>query len=874
MDRPDRSRVEDLFQRALDLQPAARDDFVRAHAPDPQVAKEVRTLLRHYEGGRDILSQPPPTFPHPQTVGPFTILGVLGEGGMGTVYLAEQAEPLVRRVALKVIRGHTLSAQIVARFEAERQVLAMLDHPGIARIYEAGSTEHGQPWFAMEYAPGQIITSWCDEHRLNLRARLNLFLGVCEAIEHAHQRGVVHRDIKPGNILVAGDPADGEPKVIDFGIAKLLDQGSLSSPEFTRAGDLVGTPEYMSPEQAASKPVDTRTDVYALGLLLYELLVGVPPIERQRLHEMGVEAMLRAIREEDPPPPSSRVSTAGEIATSAATNRATKPRTLSRNLRGDLDWIVMRALEKEPPRRYGSAAAMAADLRRHIRNEPVEARPPSAPYRARKFVRRNRVPVLVACTLMVASLAIAVVSTVQSRRVAIQRDLAEHEAAVSREVARFLGDVFHEAAFNRDGSEDTVTLHDAVELGVESLGEAPSLPEESRMRLLQIFGSAYSNLGHRDEALALAEQAVELTAQQFGDAHLQTAQARYTLVPTLRQQNDVEGAIRQCKKILPTFARELGFDDPQTLRCRWLLSASLSRLGRFGEALEHLDVLVEAYPRVYGADSTKLAMLYGEVALAYVAASRLDDAIALDEQGLELLQSHYGEDSAMTVMALEGLASRYRLAGRNDEALATLDRLTSVIEATLGSDHPQMIVIPIERGQVFQQQGRYADALEVLTGAMPRLRKVERSDFHTEALLVMASCARRLGDLEASNKYLREASANLEQGTGPVRRYENLILRQMSDNALSSGDEVQAESLAEQALAIARRDSGEQHPSTAMAKVSLAAALLSQQRLVKAEELLVAARTDLERMWPSGNPRLEWAESVWESLLEARDRLR
>ena len=422
--------VARLYEAALERHGEDRTAFLEdACAGDDALRKEVQSLLNCdveteqfmavpavqvlansiTRDGRTSLVGPPLG----GQVGPYRILEVLGEGGMGVVYRAEQERPLRRHVALKVIKLGLDTPSVVSRFNAERQALALMEHPNVAAVLDAGATVDGRPYFVMEYVPGQPITDYCDSHQMSTRERLELFTQVCGAVEHAHQRGLIHRDIKPSNVLVTMRDGQPLPKVIDFGVAKATREDLTERTLFTEAGVLIGTPEYMSPEQAEfdSRDIDTRTDVYALGVLLYELLVGAVPFESARLRRAALAEMLRIIREEEPARPSIRLTALGDPANLVAVSRHTTVSTLARQLRGDLDWITLKALEKDRRRRYASVSELAADVGRHLADVPVVARPPEIGYRMQKFVKRHRISVAASAAVLAAIVAALITST-------------------------------------------------------------------------------------------------------------------------------------------------------------------------------------------------------------------------------------------------------------------------------------------------------------------------------------------------------------------------------------------------------------------------------------------------------------------------------
>ena len=663
-------------------------------------------------------------------IGPYKTLGVLGEGGFGVVYLAEQSEPIRRRVALKVIKPGMDSRAVIARFEAERQALALMDHPNVAKVYDAGATEQGRPYFVMEHVTGEPITEHCDRHRLTVNERLELFVQVCEAVQHAHQKGVIHRDKKPSNILVTMRDGKAIPKIIDFGVAKAISQPLTEKTVYTQQGQLIGTPSYMSPEQVEMtiQDIDTRTDIYSLGVLLYELLTGSLPFNRASLKEAPFGEVQRIIREVEPPKPSAKLRGAvtpggDETLKQAARNRRSEPRGLSRDLRGDLDDITRKALEKERTRRYQSAFELADDIRRHLRHEPVLAGPPGAGYRLRKFVRRHRAVAAGTAAVAVALLAGTIVSTWQAYRAREAEGLAgerlveaESEAAKARAVLDFLRGMMTSADPEVDGQD--VRVVEVLDRAAQELRAGAVAEPEIEAAVRTAIGATYLGLGRLDAAEAQLRRALEMRIGLLGEKHADVAETLFDLAWLLKERGDLAEAETTYRRCLAIRRETLGGEHAQVMETKHDLGIVLLENGELDQAEGLLREVLEVRRRRKGDTDSETATTMTVLGELLRRRGDYDKAEAMHREALRIYRSVHGQQHSTVARASSNLASVLRQLGRLEEAEALAREALEIRRVQCGEKHSTVASSLVTLAVILSDNGRYEEAEPLLREAL------------------------------------------------------------------------------------------------------------------------------------------------------------
>ncbi len=808
----------------------------------------------------------------------YRLLEKIGEGGCGVVYMAEQEEPVRRRVALKVIKPGMDTKSVIARFEAERQALAMMDHPHIAKVHDGGVTDPGRPFFVMELVRGVRITQYCQDHTLTTRDRLDLFTAVCSAVQHAHQKGIIHRDLKPSNILVTELDGHPVPKVIDFGIAKATEQKLTDKTLFTQFAQFVGTPAYMSPEQAAMSgaDIDTRSDIYSLGVLLYELLTGTTPFDAKELLASGLEAMCRTIRDTDPPKPSTRLT---QSLTATATRKQPADsalRTPHSAIEADLDWIVMKCLEKDRARRYETASGLAADIQRHLSSEPVTARPASAAYRFRKMVRRNRTAFAAGTAVLAALLIGLVISTgmffrekrARERAVGAEneqnrlRQLAEAqekkattEAGKSRQVAKFLTDMLSGVGPSVALGDDTKMLRKILDQTAERAGEDLKEQPEVEAELRTIIGKVYDALGEYGKAGKMLGEALEIRKKLSGGEHREVVYLLNAQAQVFGNQGELDAAEAMLRDALEMDRKLAGMDGDVSTSLN-NLGLALADRGQYPDAEKFHREALAMSRKFAGNDHKEVAIALNNLAVVLQSQQKFDEAETALREALEIQKKQFGSEHPDVAITLNNLANTVQLQNQFKDSEMLFREILPLQRKLLGNAHPNVATALNGLALALHQQGRNDEAEPLLREGVD-IEKKARSSAHPETSTLIGNLGRireGQGKFEEAEALYREALTMLGQLPGPEHpamaswrnRLVNLFHAQMKWPELEA---VMRDDLASASRAAA---AGGPQSAVAEARIYLAYALRKQLNFPEAEALLLECNKVLEQ-----NPKVQ-----------------
>jgi eukaryotic-like serine/threonine-protein kinase len=752
-----------------------------------------------------------------ESLGPYKLLSKLGEGGMGQVWLAEQTSPVRRQVAVKLIKGGWYDADVTRRFESERQALAIMDHPAIAKVFDAGTTLAGQPYFVMEYVPGLPITQYCDQKGLDTRERLELFIKTCEGVQHAHQKAIIHRDLKPSNILVTEVDGKPVPRIIDFGIAKATSPDSADAETLlTGVGSLLGTPDYMSPEQADrfNADIDTRTDVYSLGVILYEILTGCLPFAQKE--KLSLEQRLRQIRELDPLTPSARVAKETKAQTTTGQTRQTTPKQLVSQLKGDLDWITMKALEKDRSRRYGAPSELAADIGRYLTNEPIVARPASAGYRIGKYIQRHRLGVGVAAGMVVLLAAFAVVQALQLRRITRERDRANR-------ITEFMTAMFKVSNPSQSRGND-IRAREILDKASTQIDTGLAKDPELQAQMMQVMGDVYFSLGLYPQAESLVRRAIDIRKRVLGQNNQDTLKSQASLTLLLDQESRYPEAEKIGRETLDARRRTLGPEDRDTLDSMRKLGMILADEGRYAEAEKLNRTLLDSARSKLGPQDDLTASAATNLAIDLAYQDKYPEAEKAFREVLEMRRNALGADEPVTLNAMNNLASILLEEEKYTDAEKLYREALEAKVRVLGPEHPDTLLEMGNLALALANEKRYAEAeslfRETLDVKRKRLGPEHRSTLVTQGNL--ADVLVQEGKYAEAEQLLR-ADVEIESRTLGREHSDTLSSMQTFGELLTrEGHYPEAEKVLLETYETRRRVLGRDHLDTAGAAYSLA----------------------------------------------------
>ena len=857
-------QIEAVFEEAVTLAPSARGEFLsRACAGDEELRREVEALLAE-DGGREtlfatLISEAAGSLAEGRRgaltgrhLGPYRVTGVLGEGGMAEVYRAVRDDAQFHReVAVKLVKPGMASDFMLARFRHERQILANLDHPNVARLLDGGTTDEGLPYFVMEYVAGSPITEHCDAGRLGLRRRLELFQKVCAAVSHAHRNLVVHRDLKPSNIFVN---TEGEPKLLDFGIAKLLDGEHPSAYAAARTVTAMRmmTPDYAAPEQVRGEPVTTATDVYALGAVLYELLTG------ERAHELkgrSLQEIDRVVCREEVAPPSERV-TVGGVAHAR----------LRRELRGDLDNIVLKAMRKEPGRRYQSVEQLSEDIRRHLEGRPVRARPDTLGYRAGKFVQRHRAAVASAAVILTLLVGFAVMASVQAARVARERDRAN-------QVTEFLVGLF-EVSNPSEAKGNAVTAREVLDAGAGRVRRELSGQPEVQAAMMDSIGRVYYKLGLYEAAAPLLEESLAARRRLLGEEHPDVVASLVHRAELHHSKGELAAAEGLYREALERRRRLYGAQHAEVAAGLNSLGVLLKDKGDYAAAEAPLREALDLRRSLLGAAHPDVAASLGELGVLFKQQGRHEAAEPFYREALVMRRQLLGEEHPDVATSLNDLAVLLDTRGRYEESEALYRQSLALFQRLYGEEHHFVATNLSNLAGVLKNRGRYDEAEQLYRQSL-ELKRKRLGAVHPEVAIVLNNYANLLSlkrDFKAAEAMFREAVEQKRKTLGPTHPSTAVSVQNLAETLEAQGELRAAEPLFREALAVSEKALAPTHWRLAEMRSSFGGFLTRAGRHAEAEGLLKAGHDALRAAFGDGHERTRKAAARLAEFYDAAGR--